>query len=164
MDTTPAPVEPLGLLARDGMANLFAREHRPMLRMATLMVGSPAVAEEIVQDAFVTVGARWSSLDKPGAYLRKTVVNGCAQTLRRRGAESRALAARPPEVDMELPTRLIELRHALDHLSDRQRLVVVLRYFVDLSDNDIADVLGVRPATVRSLAHRAFEVLRKELE
>lgn len=135
-----------------------------MLRMATLLVGSAAVAEEIVQDAFVVVSRRWSSLDRPGAYLRTTVVNGCAQVLRRRDAEGRALAARLPAPEVELPSRLIELRDALDRLDERQRILVVLRYFVDIPDDEIADVLGVRPSTVRSLAHRALKVLRKELE
>lgn len=135
-----------------------------MLRMATLMVGSVAVAEEVVQDAFVVVSGRWSSLERPGAYLRTTVVNGCAQVLRRRDAEGRALAAQSPAPEFELPSRLIELRDALERLSERQRIVVVLRYFVDIPDEEIAEVLGVRPATVRSLARRALRVLRKELE
>ena len=135
-----------------------------MLRIATLMVGSAAVAEEVVQDAFVVVGRRWSSLERPGAYLRTTVINGCAQVLRRRNAEDRALASRLPEREVELPSRLVELRDAMDRLSDRQRIVIVLRYFVDIPDDEIADVLGVRSSTVRSLARRGLKVLRKELE
>ncbi|MXZ53343.1 MAG: sigma-70 family RNA polymerase sigma factor, partial [Acidimicrobiaceae bacterium] len=63
----------------------------------------------------------------------------------------------------EIPERLIELRSALDYLSDRQRIVVVLRYFVDLPDDEIAQALDVKPSTVRSLAHRALAVLRREL-
>jgi RNA polymerase sigma factor (sigma-70 family) len=135
-----------------------------MLRMATLMVGSVAVAEEVVQDAFAVVGARWSSLDRPGAYLRTTVVNGCAHVLRRRQVDGRAAGLWPSQPSTELPTRLLEIRDALDRLTDRQRMVVVLRYFIDISDGEIAELLGVRPATVRSLARRAFAVLREELE
>jgi len=103
----------------EGVASLFAVERQAMLRMATLMVGSVEVAEEVVQDAFVVVGRRWSSLDRPGAYLRTTVVNGCAQVLRRRDAERWALAARVPGEEVELPSRLVELRDALDRLSER---------------------------------------------
>lgn len=134
-----------------------------MLRMATLLVGSAAVAEEVVQDAFIEVGRRWESLDRPGAYLRRSVVNGCGQALRRRSVEQRyALLVSEPQ-SVELPARLLELRDALGRLNERQRAVVVLRYFVDIPDVEIADVLGVRPSTVRSLARRALAVLRKEL-
>ena len=143
---------------------LFAAEREPMVRMATLMVGSPILAEEIVQDAFVAVWSRWTLLDRPGAYLRTTVVNGCAQALRRRSAENRAMTLRPPQPDVDMPTRLLELNDALSQLSDRQRLVVILRYFVDITDNEIAQELQVRPSTVRSLARRAFKTLRRELE
>ena len=160
----PMPVSYGQLDDAEGIASLFAAERQAMLRMATLMVGSVEVAEEVVQDAFVVVGRRWSSLDRPGAYLRTTVVNGCAQVLRRRDAERRALAARVPSEEVELPSRLVELRDALDRLSERQRVVVVLRYFVDIPDHESAQMLGVRPSTVRSLARRALKVLRKELE
>lgn len=134
-----------------------------MLRMATLMVGSPAVAEEVVQDAFAAVSERWATLDRPGGYLRTTVVNGCAQVLRRRATEEKANRRAVVDETIELPIHLLELTDALGRLSERQRIVVVLRYFVDISDDEIADILGVEPSTVRSLAHRAFAVLREEL-
>lgn len=134
-----------------------------MLRMATLLVGSSSVAEEVVQDAFATVAERWHEIERPGGYLRTTVVNGCRQILRRREAESRANRRAVVEDVAELPTHLVDLRQALGTLNDRQRIVIVLRYFVDVSDEDIAEILDVRPATVRSVAHRAFVVLRKEL-
>lgn len=144
------------------LENLFVAERVPMVRLATLMVGSRAVAEEVVQDAFASVSERWDGIDRPGAYLRTAVVNGCAQTLRRRSVEDRY---RPVALEnpSEIPERLIELRSALDCLSDRQRIVVVLRYFVDLPDDEIAQTLDVKPSTVRSLAHRALAVLRREL-
>lgn len=134
-----------------------------MVRMATLMVGSVAMAEEIVQDAFVQVSGRWNSLDRPGAYLRRCVVNGCGQVLRRRSLEERYANLDVEEPPIELPSHLLELRDALDQLSERQRLVIVLRYFVDLPDAEIADALDARPSTVRSLARRALAALRKEL-
>ena len=144
------------------LESLFAVERVPMVRLATLMVGSRAIAEEVVQDAFASVSERWNGLERPGAYLRTTVVNGCSQTLRRRSVEDRH---RPDtlEITGEIPERLIELRGALDRLTDRQRIVMVLRYFVDMPDEEIAQMLDVRPSTVRSLAHRALAVLRKEL-
>lgn len=135
-----------------------------MVRLATLLVGSHHVAEEVVQDAFATVDQRWASIDRPGAYLRTVVVNGCRAVLRRREIEQRHQPASAGEEVDHLPTRLVELRDALGHLSDRQRVVVVLRYFVDLPDAEIAQTLDCRPATVRSLARRALAKLREELE
>ena len=146
-----------------GVQRLFADEQAPMVRMATLMVGSAAVAEEIVQDAFLRVTDRWASLERPGAYLRQTVVNGCAQVLRRRSVEGRYAGLELVPAPAELPAHLVELRDALDRLSERQRLAVVLRYFVDIGDKDIAELMGVRPSTVRSLVRRALAALHKEL-
>lgn len=148
----------------EDVTRLFAAERVPMVHLATLLVGSPAIAEELVQDAFVAVTRRWEDLDRPGAYLRTSVVNKCASALRRRAVEDRYRASVHERSDYGIPEQLIELREALACLSDRQRIVVVLRYFADMPDADIAETLGVRPATVRSLAHRAMGVLRKELE
>lgn len=69
-----------------GVAELFAAEREGMVRMATLLVESAAMAEEIVQDSFIAVRERWNEIDRPGAYLRTTVVNGCSASLRRRAA------------------------------------------------------------------------------
>ena len=157
------PSEP-ALNADGGFSGLFAAKGVPMVRLATLLVGSPAIAEEVVQDAFASVSERWDTVDRPDAYLRTSVVNGCAGILRRRTIEQRYRAARIEVADSELPEQFIDLRRALDRLTDRQRLVVVLRYFADLPDVEIAETLGVRPATVRSLAHRAIAGLREELE
>ena len=145
-----------------GLETLFLAERLPMVRLATLMVGSRAIAEEVVQDAFATVAERWNDLDRPGAYLRTTVVNRCAQTLRRRSVEDQHRLVKL-EPSAEIPERFIELRSALDRLTDRQRIVVVLRYFADMQDDEIARTLDVKRSTVRSLTHRALAVLRREL-
>ncbi len=145
------------------LAELFASERTGMVRMATLLVDSPAIAEEIVQESFIAVRERWDEIDRPGAYLRTTVVNGCSAVLRRRSVEERFQRGLQEPPFEQLPTRLVELREALGCLSERQRVVVVLRYFVDVSDHDIAQLMQVRPSTVRSLRRRALSVLRKEL-
>ena len=152
------------LNADSSFDGLFVTKRMPMVRLATLLVGSPAIAEEVVQDAFTSVNERWETVEHPSAYLRTSVVNGCAQVLRRRTIEQRYRAARIEVADGEIPEQLIDLRRALDRLTDRQRLVMVLRYFADLPDEEIAETLGVRPSTVRSLAHRAIAALREELE
>jgi RNA polymerase sigma factor (sigma-70 family) len=160
--STSEPGEGLGD-AGDRLAMLFVDERVGLIRMATLLVGSHAVAEEVVQDAFIAVGDRWSTVERPGAYLRTSVVHGCAAVLRRREIEDRYSDRWRGERLDEIPSQLVELRDALDHLTERQRIVVVLRYFVDLPDNEIASVLSVRPSTVRSLTRRALSTLRKEL-
>jgi RNA polymerase sigma factor (sigma-70 family) len=142
---------------------LFNRERLPMTRLATLLVGSAEVAEEVVQDAFATVDRRWEELVQPGAYLRTTVVNGCRAVLRRRVVEERYLASRREPVQVDAPAALVELRDSLNRLSERQRVAVVLRYFADLPDEEIATILKCRPATVRSLLRRALAALRKDL-
>ena len=133
----------------------------PQVRLATLLVGSPAIAEAVVQEAFASVRERWADLERPDAHLRTSVVNGCTGILRRRTIEQRYRAARIEVADSELPEQLIDLRGALDRLTDRQRLVVVLRHFADLPDEEIAEALDSRPATVRSLAYRALAALRR---
>ena len=146
-----------------GFAELFAVERDGMVRMATLLVDSVALAEEIVQESFIAVRERWDRIDRPGAYLRTTVVNGCSTALRRRTVEEHFRHSIPEPTFELLPTRLVELREALGSLTERQRVVVVLRYFVDVSDHEIAQLMEVRPSTVRSLTRRALSVLRKEL-
>lgn len=142
--------------------DLYRRERRSMVRVAVLLVGSSAVAEDVVQDAFSAVSIRWDDLDTPGAYLRTSVVNGCRTVLRRREIDQRL---NPPTslAPVELPTDLVELREALATLPERQRTVVVLRYLLDLPDDEIAATIDCNPATVRSIAHRALARLREEL-
>ena len=163
MDGYPRRIGELWSVVPGDRAVLFEREWMPMLRLATLMVGSAEVAEEVVQDAFGSVVERWGSLDNPGEYSRTCVVNGSRMVLRRRVVEQR-VATEPSLTLVEQPMALLELRDALGRLSARQRVVIVLRYFADLSDAEIAEVLGWRPSTVRPLVRRALRVLRKELE
>lgn len=139
---------------------LYQREREPMLRLAVLMVGSRALAEEIVQDSFLTVEQRWSGLDRPGGYLRSVVVNGCRMANRRRTLERRHAEVEPAQT---IETELVELHAAIADLRPRHREAIVLRYFLDLSDPEIAHLLGCRPSTVRSLVHRGLARLRKDL-
>ena len=88
-------------------------------------------------------------------------LNACRMALRRRAIERRYPHDAASVVDA--PTELVELHDALDRLSDRQRAVVVLRYFADASDAEVAQLLGCRTSTVRSLARRSLLKLRKEL-
>jgi RNA polymerase sigma-70 factor (sigma-E family) len=137
---------------------LYIDAYGSMVRLAHLLVGSNSQAEELVQDAFVRVYARWADVDSPRAYLRQAVVNACRSHRRRRGRELRhgpgaAARAADPEVNL--------MRDALALLSDRQRKAVVLRYYEDLPEAEIAAILGCRPGTVKSLLSRALARLRK---
>jgi RNA polymerase sigma factor (sigma-70 family) len=133
-----------------------------MIRLAVLLVDSREVAEEIVQDAFTAVATRWDDLDRPGGYLRTSVVNGCRMALRRRETQRRLDPPRPI-VPLDAPTELVELHGALRSLPERQRIVLVLRYLLDLPEAEIAELVECRPATVRSLAARGLRTLRKDL-
>lgn len=150
-------------IERQELSELYAAEQVGMVRLATLIVGSRTIAEEVVQDAFISVGRRWASIDRPGAYLRTTVVRGCASVLRRRAIEARHAPDEATPESVELPSHLVELSDALDRLTRRQRVVIVLRYLIDLPDEEIAEIIGARPGTVRSLARRGLATLRKEL-
>jgi len=136
-----------------------------MLRVATLMLGSAFDAEDVVHDAFTKVERRLDELERPGAYLRTCVVNGCRSLMRHQKVADRyRLAGRAEaEVTHQLPTHLVELKDALDVLGERQRTVIILRYFVDLPDAEISEIMGVSPITIRTITHRALKILRAEL-
>lgn len=142
------------------VAELFRMYRAPMIRMAYVLTNDSAIAEEIVQDAFLKVHASWPRLDNPAGYLRTTVVNGCYSFHRRRAIEQRH-APRVVDSSFQIPD---ELGDALAKLGDRQRVVLALRYYCDLPDAEIARAIGARPSTVRSLIRRALIALHKELE
>lgn len=136
---------------------LYRRRWAPMVRLAYLLTGTNAVAEEVVQDAFIALRERWARVEHPHAYLRAAVVNR-ARTAAFREARERTstlgehTAVLPPEVD--------ETWERIRQLPERQRAVVVLRFYEDLSERQIAEVLGCRVGTVKSRLHRALSSLR----
>lgn len=91
MDGRPCRDGELWPVVPDDCTTLFERERLPMLRLATLLVGSAEVGEEVVQDAFASVVERWGSSDNPGGYLRTCVVNRSRTVLRRRAVEQRVV-------------------------------------------------------------------------
>ncbi|HEX3426741.1 MAG TPA: SigE family RNA polymerase sigma factor [Acidimicrobiales bacterium] len=138
------------------LVSLYRARYDDMVRLAFLLTGSPAEAEEIVQDAFVRVRHRISRVDNPSAYLRTAVVNGCRNRYRRLLVERRH-APRPETASYD---RVDELGDALAALPPRQRAVIVLRYYAGMSEAEIAAALGCRPGTVKSLCHRGLAALR----
>ena len=141
-----------------------------MLRLAYLMTGDRASAEDIVQEAFVRVAGRFVELRNPdafGPYLKKTVINLCRKQFRRNKVE-RAYADREARQSVastsqpDVPAQQA-IRAALLRLSPRQRAALVLRFYGDLAEREIAEALGCRPGTVKSLIARGIEALRAEI-
>jgi RNA polymerase sigma factor (sigma-70 family) len=137
------------------------RAHYPtMMRLGFLLTGSNEVAEDLVHDVFLRA-QRHMPLDHPPSYLRAAVVNAC------RSHHRRALVARrhaPPPAPLVMPRELVEFRDVLLRLPLRQRSALVLRYFCDMGDPEIARLLSCRPATVRSLVQRGLTKLREVVE
>jgi RNA polymerase sigma factor (sigma-70 family) len=154
---------PTSTSAPPGTFEAFYRARwTPTVRLAHVLTGSTALAEDLAQEAFAKVADRFATIEHAAAYLRTTVVN-LARTHRRRVVRhERAvrLTGLPPTSELGAT----ELLDAVDALPYREKAVLVLRYYEDLPEADIAAVLGCRPATVRTTAARALRRLRKEIE
>lgn len=153
---------------------LYAAHWRQLVRLSVLLVRDLGQAEEIVQDVFVATHGRWSKLrdpDKAVAYLRQGVVNRSRSALRHRGVVERHLAsASPPDDEPGADEQVLQtarrrvVLNALATLPQRQREVVALRYYLDLSETDIATTLGISRGSVKSHASRGLAALRPLLE
>ncbi len=138
----------------------YAGHYAELVRLATLLSGSADAAPDLVQDCFVRLHGRWAAVRDPLPYVRRSVVHACASHHRRLARARRLPAAVAPDSELGAD----ELEDALAKLPARQRAAVVLRYYGDLPDADIARALRCRPGTVRSLVHRALADLRKVIE
>jgi RNA polymerase sigma-70 factor (sigma-E family) len=151
------------------LEQLYASTGAASVRLAYLLTGDRALAEDIAQDAFVRVVGRLGHLRDPGAfdaYLRRAVINLAKNHHRRQAIERRFLARSTTLGDVpNHEPQLVDRRAivaALARLSERQRAAIVLRYYEDLSEDAIATILRCRPATVRSLIARGVQSLRGE--
>ena len=150
---------------------LYAAHWHQLVGLSVLLVHDQTAAEDVVQDAFVAMHGHWSRLrdpDKALAYLRQAVVNRSRSALRHRVVvERHARSAAPGEGVTDPPAdggaRRDAVRHALLQLTDRQREVLVLRHYLDWSEAQIADALGISPGAVKSHAHRGSLALRELL-
>ena len=165
------PDDPAGWDADTAVTALYSAHWRPLVRLAVLLTGDASVAEEIVQDAFVALYHRWRSLADPAAalgYVRASVVNGARSRVRHRAVEERHRepAAPEPAGPEELAVRSTEDARVLDALRGlprRQQEVLVLRYYADLSEADIAAAIGVSRGSVKRHASRGMAALRERL-
>jgi RNA polymerase sigma-70 factor (sigma-E family) len=150
------------------LAEVYERSAPAGFRLAYLLTGDRALAEDLVQEAFLRFVGRLQHLRDPEAfdgYLRRTIVNLSKDTFRRRAVERSYLKRRTAELregraDRDVAT-YASMRTALLTLPQRQRAAIVLRYYEDLHESEIADLLRCRPATVRSLVARGLETLRR---
>lgn len=143
---------------------LYRERYAATVHLARLLVGDHRQAEEIAQDAFVRVAPRVAAVDNPAAFLRTVTVNLCRDHgRRRRTADRHPLPPAGTSPEPALPADLDEVWQAVQRLPERRRIAVVLRFWADLSTEDIAEVLGARPATVRSLVHRGLASLEEVL-
>ena len=138
---------------------LYRVEYAGMVRLAYTLLASNAEAEEIVQDSLIEVYRRWHEIRRPGAYLRCAVVSRCRSALLRRKMRP-AREVHEPCVSAEAS----ELWDVLMRLSDDQRIAVVLRYYGGYGASEIAGMLEMPAATVRSHLRRGLAALKKELE
>lgn len=168
--STPALAAP-SRPSRHLFMDLYATHRLQLVRLAVLLVDDLGSAEDVVQDAFAHCLARPPKLRDDSAalaYLRTSVVNGARSALRRRRTVRAHGAERGVEPDGPDATAVLNEEHrevlaALGRLATRQREVLVLRYWSDLSEAEIAETLGISRGAVKSTASRALDVLEKEL-
>ncbi|EWC58943.1 putative RNA polymerase ECF-subfamily sigma factor [Actinokineospora spheciospongiae] len=159
----PQPEAPLTL------EDLYRTHRMRLIRLALLLVDEPATAEDVVQEAFTGLHRNWGNLRDAAAavgYLRTAVVNGSRSVLRRRKTAREytpphAVNARSAESLAMLTAEHQGVVKALSQLPPRQREVLVLRYYGNLTEAEIAEAAGISKGTVKSTASRALEALQK---
>ncbi|MDP3891101.1 SigE family RNA polymerase sigma factor [Nocardioides sp.] len=169
----PGPGAPGWDDADAAVEQLYAGHWRQLVRLSVLLVRDQGTAEEVVQDAFVELHRRWGRLEDPDkalAYLRQTVVNRSRSVLRHRKVVNRHLdqeRARPETLHTAAADESVAhadrrdaVLDALRRLPRRQREVLVLRYYLDLSEGEIATTLGVSRGSIKSHASRGAAALR----
>ena len=148
--------------AEAAFARFYCEQFDRFARLAFVLVGGAGEAEELSREALSRIQPAFSDLGAPVAYTRTVLMdlvrNRRARDARRRAAEAAASSPLPAT------SGALELLDAIDALPGRQRAVIVLRYYEDLSEAEIAAALGCRPGTVKSLAVRALARLRKDIE
>jgi len=153
---------------RPSFEELYVSSYQSLERLAFVLTGSNEISEDLVQDCFVRLHRHYDRLDTPDRYAKQAVVNACRSHFRKVGRERdrRPLLYVVDNVESASPSAAHpgELHDVLLTLPYRQRAAVVLRYYADLSEVEIAEALGCRPGTVGSLIHRGLERMRGVLE
>ncbi|MEN9506505.1 MAG: hypothetical protein RI958_2431 [Actinomycetota bacterium] len=147
------------VVVSEDVESAYRRLYPQLVRLAFFLVDTPEHAEEAVQDAFAKAYAKWGRIQNPDAYMRIAVVHTCRSVQRRRLLMRRTPAPRVDDAVL-----------GVDHVADvvrrlplKLRQVVVLRYYLQLTDPEIAHTLGMALGTVKSTLHRARAQMREEL-
>ena len=151
---------------------LYAAHYRSLVRLAALLLRDVATAEEVVQDSFVAMHDGWRRLrdnDKALSYLRQSVVNRSRSVLRHRMVVDKNAPKPPPDMPSAEQGAITLLERsavvtALRTLPPRQREALVLRFYGDLSEAQIAAAMGISKGAVKSHTARAMTALRSVLE
>ena len=151
--------------ARQAVTVLYEAHALGLIRLAVVMLGDRAAAEDVVQEAFCGLYRRWHKLtdtEKALTYVRSSVINGCRSSLRRRRLPA-GLRWEPPGESAESAVLVSEEHRqvltAMRRLPSRQREALVLRFYLDLPEREIARLMGLRPSSVRSATARALKAL-----
>jgi RNA polymerase sigma-70 factor (sigma-E family) len=153
---------------RVGAFESFVQRHgRDLGRLAYLLLGDRDAADDLTGDAFLAAWRQWDMVreaDHPHAYMRRLVVNMAGSRIRRSVRDRRRLVLFHGDVDEVAPgsdtATVVDVRAALAQLPARRRACVVLRYGFDVSEQDVARILGVRPGTVKSQTSKGVAQLR----
>jgi RNA polymerase sigma-70 factor (sigma-E family) len=164
--TGPAGVSPIEARADEWadvetFDDIYRRCRPGLLRLAHLLTGSPTLAEDVVHDAFVGLARRTRRVDEPMAYLRRSVVN-LSTNIHRRAQRERRYLKTLTDAQVE-PVDVDETWQLVKQLPPRQRTVLVLRFYLDLSEAEVARVMGCRPGTVKSSTARALAKLKEQM-
>jgi RNA polymerase sigma factor (sigma-70 family) len=146
-----------------GFCAVYAAQFANLVRLAYVTTGGLATAEDLVQDVFVDLYRRRGTVSDPVAWLRRATVNRCTSWVRRRVVERKHADADPSSSGAAQSPDAVAVRAALAKLRPRHRAAVFLRYYLDLSEVDIAQALRCRPGTVKSLLHRGLTVMKEHL-
>lgn len=156
--------------ADTALAELYAGHYARLVRLGVLLLRDQGLAEDVVQDSFVAMHQRWRHIDQGSApaYLARTVVNRSRSALRHRSVVARSRPeplpdAAPADVSLIAGENRNAVINALAQLPTRQREVLVLRYYLDLSEREIAHTLGISQGAVKSHASRGAAALRTSL-
>jgi RNA polymerase sigma-70 factor (sigma-E family) len=158
--------------ADQAVTALYSAHFRSLVRLAALLVRDVSTAEEVVQDAFVAMHGAWRRLrepDKALSYLRQSVVNRSRSVLRHRAVVEKYAPKGLPDAPSAENGAILELERsevvkALGALPTRQREALVLRYYGDLSEAEIAHTMGISRGAVKSHTARGMAALRSVLE
>jgi RNA polymerase sigma-70 factor (sigma-E family) len=165
------PLDPISD-ADQAIAAMYSTEYRSLVRISVVLVGDVGTAEEVVQECFIAMYAAWRRLknvDKAVNYLRRSVVNRSRSVLRRRIVADKHVPKHEPDMPSAEQGAITQLERtaviaALRSLPVRQREAIMLRYYLDLSEEEVASAMRISRGAVKSHTARAKAALRAVLE